>query len=365
MGNKQLNGFLIPQHHKRPVSARQGNHLKVSPNYHTNANYQAATSIKDPPVLYGYTNESQQMNLKPRSDEKCPMVKPMTVCDEINSYPADIILRKLDQARKVLKQADFNLNSLFSDEREHSSDPFDDSPQVNNNSTPSMGPSPAVASNGKHPQMEYHQSIMDPPQGLSNYVSKRSSDRYNPDTSPRYPQPTYESNTDDFVDIVEKQAISIESRSPSGDKFLDLADNKSTSDTLAGRASLSRASHITVGALKYLSKTHPPDPNQQSSGDNELLASKTSSLAQPNDNLTTRLRGLSPYSATHIARRSRRQISARVSASQQDGSVDPERVAASADAPNQVTPVCRAKSIYISPRAAVCTFAMVTFLSWI
>lgn len=67
---------------------------------------------------------------EPKSDEHCPMTGPLTVCDRIGSYPADVILDKLVNARRLFKQhstsarSGFNLDSLFSDERRHSSEPF-------------------------------------------------------------------------------------------------------------------------------------------------------------------------------------------------------------------------------------------------
>lgn len=65
-------------------------------------------------------------SLEPKSDDHCPMTGPSTVCDQINSYPADVILDKLENAKRMLKQSHFNLDSLFSDERDHSSEPFDE-----------------------------------------------------------------------------------------------------------------------------------------------------------------------------------------------------------------------------------------------
>jgi len=60
----------------------------------------------------------------PRSDWRCPMRGPITVCDQIAHYPADVILERLETAQKQLGKSYFNIESFFSDERDHLAEPF-------------------------------------------------------------------------------------------------------------------------------------------------------------------------------------------------------------------------------------------------
>lgn len=60
----------------------------------------------------------------PHSDAYCPMRGPLTVCDQIAAYPADVILERLQSAQNQLGKSYFNIQSFFSDERDHLSEPF-------------------------------------------------------------------------------------------------------------------------------------------------------------------------------------------------------------------------------------------------
>lgn len=157
----------------------------------------------------------------PHSDENCPMTGPLTVCEQINSYPADEILHKVHRAKEALKHSYFNIDSLFSDEREHSNEPFEDDSQFNNN-------------NKQQGEIE-----LKPPNGViigenSSYPS--SSLSYEPsrhethDTHVHHPNHYIRNNrelaaADEFVDLVEKQAIRLDSKA-SGTAFKPKESNQ-------------------------------------------------------------------------------------------------------------------------------------------
>ena len=89
------------------------------------AHYYSAAPATGHPAAYSGRRKFNAI-LAPRSDEKCPMTGALTVCDQIGSYPADVILGKLEIAKRA--RTFFNIDSFFSDERDHLAEPFKDAP---------------------------------------------------------------------------------------------------------------------------------------------------------------------------------------------------------------------------------------------
>lgn len=162
MGNKQVNGFIIrPAASLRHPGNSNINHQQQSPdggihygqvsgqyqqaarpNYSAYAPPSTTSHVSSPPA----PSSSGRSPLEPKSDDKCPMTGPLTVCDQIGSYPADVILNKLEVVKKSLGLTYFNIDSLFSDERDHLSEPFDGPMWQEVGTKPSLVPK--IQSNG-------------------------------------------------------------------------------------------------------------------------------------------------------------------------------------------------------------------------
>lgn len=186
-------------------------------NYHLKVNY----DINKPPYIVQHI--SKVNHLEPHSDENCPMTGTLTVCDQINSYPADIILNKLNGVKKVLKQSYFNIDSLFSDERDHSSEPFEDIMSSNNivrnkikfNSTSTN----SAAANSRRTTFDSREGKVRPKKVNIDYISTQNWDHN--DNNQNYHQNRESTiqgiarelgdggGREDFVDLVEKKAFSL------------------------------------------------------------------------------------------------------------------------------------------------------------
>ncbi|KAG9510153.1 hypothetical protein GZH46_01313, partial [Fragariocoptes setiger] len=59
-----------------------------------------------------------------------------TVCDTVSSYPSDEIFRVVSDTKKQLSGTSFNLNSFFSDESRNADEPFEAPPEANANRRP-------------------------------------------------------------------------------------------------------------------------------------------------------------------------------------------------------------------------------------
>lgn len=254
VGRKRLTGFLIRAPgegvgaQRRPLDYGCGNRQRQT-------SIQREATIDRKSTEQGSLSASDRATVALKSDEKCSMTGPMTVCDSVDGYPTELILRKLTVAKNALRSSNFNLDSLFSDERDHSNDPFDDPPgrqlntsKPNHETNIDRMPSPHLLSQAK-PEAEHHPS-------------------------------SYRSGEAEFVDLVERRAIRLDS----------------------GRAYLRRARRQI-------------DSNQPASGASVRVSSGT------------------PFSGPEF------------------GQPDVELVAALGQSP--VEPICRARSIYITPRAAV------------
>lgn len=130
--SEHINGFITP-----PIIRQTSGTMNENKQRLTNQAHQANQQISSYDALNLAQNlknyyvrehdfHNHHHSFEPKSDENCPMTGILTVCDQINPYPADIILNRLDSAKKVLKQSYFNIDSLFSDERDHLSEPFED-----------------------------------------------------------------------------------------------------------------------------------------------------------------------------------------------------------------------------------------------
>lgn len=306
MGHKRLDGFLLSGSQRKPVSANLA-HVGSASEYPAGAGWihyigdassSSSSSSKAPSALYNkrppYLNTldlpmSDHMSTRPphlvelpRSDEKCPMTGPMTVCDQIGSYPAELILSKLASVKEILRSSNFNLDSMFTDEREHSSDPFEDisssSPSINE--TRQQHRPASLISSPVHPNID---RIPLHPANQREQPTRRN----------------YRSSMAEFVDLVERSAIRLDSsRRPPSAAYLKRARRQ-------------------LDSVVSLSST----------------ASSSSSMSTPKPNVQV-------LAAAGFQ-----------SGSSQAEPQDPERVTSFAGPTPE--PICRARSTYISPRAAV------------
>jgi len=442
MGDKHFSGFLVPpftkpqtseqyqlQHHQQPqlayhqkqYSAHESSHLPVQRDAHP---------------------------LVPKSDEKCPMTGPLTVCDQINSYPADVILNKLESAKRLLKQSEFNLDSLFSDERDHSSEPFElnqqSSAQINGTNRDSAGnsnlmpdrrgqqahrggPNANIGSSVVDQWNSEHQKYdeaggrsVEPIRSHNQERVSANRHRYNreigqQDTSGRV------AAADDFIALVERSAFRIDSNGGRGganakvgklsdgtraksslnraskpieplDKYQTnqgyrreargptlISDSAASSRPLSASALADRLLSISrslVGETNELRATldrpQVVSVNRQPSGlhqsqveadglteeqqaeDADDLSAWAGTLSLSHNSLPTNAKP----NKSGPSRRSRRQAAAARAATvegrqQVNQEADPERNSVAASGTSQAEPVCKARSIYISPKAAV------------
>lgn len=310
VGNKQLSGFLIPPPQTRP-----------KPNPNPTRQYQSAYEAQQRGHHYEQADyePASISQLEPHSDDKCPMVGPLTVCDQIDSYPADIILNKLNNAKKVLKQTYFNIDSLFSDEREHSSEPFDEqtvkvhnnkgSAQLQMNSSSPADRTKAMIVGSGYEEVDVNRA--------RNY-NKQDPRWHRMDSFLGGERRQNRDADDDFVRLVEQQGISISEKRPNEEEAppaISATDSNLASKILAPeeRENYEPREELSAASSQFKSRS--------GSGSNQRRSSKS--------------------------RVSKRQVSVQVSS----GRPDPE--SAASDEQTSPTPICRAKSIYISPRAAV------------
>lgn len=200
-----------------------------------NAEYHHQPYTRAYDEMYENKSSKQRLPFEPKSDEKCPMTGTLTLCDDINSYPAEIILHKLESAKKALKQGYFNLDSLFSDERDHLSDPFDDdadksstrsassNPPFSANNSPQSTNSTQIYYKHQHQQQQpylHHSTSTNthlPPTPHvyhninNNYNNERAFNRLlRQDTGSRSSASrNARLVSDEFVDLVERRAISL------------------------------------------------------------------------------------------------------------------------------------------------------------
>lgn len=223
------------------------------------------------------SSRSVQSAKRLKSDENCPMTGPMTLCDQIDSYPAELILSKLAAVKEALRWSSFNLDSLFTDEREHSSEPFNETLSSPASDRSSQHRANASASPGRP--------------NIDRALGQWQRHGQTGDSGRR----TYRSAMAEFVDLVERRAIKLDG---------------SGSQTQAG----------------YLRRA------RRQAG-SSMPSSAFSSSSQVS-------------SAVQVL----------ASAGSQAELEDPERAATFADSnplPSFTEPICRVRSIYISPRAAV------------
>lgn len=140
MGNgKQVNGFIIQSTQKQQHQQQNNLHQQQQAHEHRSQLQTRQHHVNQQGSAHGYSAAYERPyvhlpveqttatpKLEPKSDIKCPMNGSLTVCDQIDSYPAEVILHKLEVAKKRLGHATFNIDSLFTDERDNSGEPFDD-----------------------------------------------------------------------------------------------------------------------------------------------------------------------------------------------------------------------------------------------
>lgn len=242
MGSKQVNGFIIPPIRRRTsVNVNENGERMTS--YENQANKQTSgyDSLQFAQHLKNYYQKEHDSfhnhrRFEPQSDENCPMTGTLTVCDQISSYPADIILNKLDSAKKVLKQSYFNIDSLFSDERDHSSEPFEDlmssnnvfgkgkrlkstSMTVDNSRTLKFESGGEKVGQKKEGKRDYASSTRD------SYDQNHDHDNHSYRQSRAITSSPFQGilNSEDFVDLVERRAFSLSmARSPKQRRQLPL-----------------------------------------------------------------------------------------------------------------------------------------------
>lgn len=149
VGGRQINGFIVrqaslhaplPRAKFNPATPADGHDREPSSggvpsrviNNHNNRPHQEqlmGERSPSPAADYSRPKPYHTNPFEPKSDAQCPMAGHVTVCDQIGSYPADVILHKLHNLERALYRSHFNIDSFFSDESDNLSDPFETPPR--------------------------------------------------------------------------------------------------------------------------------------------------------------------------------------------------------------------------------------------
>lgn len=340
-GAKQLNGFILSPSHQ--VNRRRT----------IDAHDDRYQSYASPEQHYQPLNP-----LRPHSSAQCPMKGLLTVCQDIGHYPADLILNKLERSRRILKQSYFNIDSLFSDERDHLGEPFKDGEDSMAAGTATAAQEQARNSSLAKLMNDHHHSAWSPHHNVDGHndddrgSATAKGGQYTTIRQQRAAEPAGKLGNE-FIDLVERRAISLEADAePSGSARISQVAGPSSRDW-ATVAWQQQGNGDFGPAMVNINEKVDRRPNVKPAGAT-LSSGRRWKKLKRSERQTTLVDGAerqaigggnSSQTLNPTATLNPSMLMENINDAN-DGT-DP------GDDLNQIEAACRAKSIYISPRAAV------------